>query len=205
MAESFATGSYLLVNFGGPRSPEEIEPFLKEILKDRDVIRTKFPTWLHNWLFGRIAEKRAEKVRLDYEKIGFSPIYDDTETLKRILEVRLGSPSSRSIATFLQPIKKLYRPLKRANIQSGSFPFSPNFVTEQPEASPAFSLIISERAQDPNSTGSNLTQDHPEFISAWQKRDRPVSRREWTQGKRNRPPLFSAWRPPFFYRGGRSL
>jgi ferrochelatase len=81
--------AYLLVNFGGPRTPEEIAPFLTELLCDRDVIRTRFPTWLHNWFFGRIARKRAVKIQKDYERIGYSPIYEDTENLRRALEARI--------------------------------------------------------------------------------------------------------------------
>lgn len=72
----------LIVNFGGPRDLEEIAPFLRALLTDRDVIRTRFPKFFHNWLFGRVAEKRAGKIRHDYEKIGGkSPIYSDTEAL----------------------------------------------------------------------------------------------------------------------------
>ena len=84
--------AYLLANFGGPRYREEIEPFLRALLCDRDVIRTKFPNWLHNWFFGRIAKKRALKINEDYEKIGFSPIYEDTEAMKRALEPALNAP-----------------------------------------------------------------------------------------------------------------
>ena len=83
--------SYLLVNFGGPREAREIKPFLTSLLCDRDVIRTRFPTWIHNWFFGWIARKRSLKIREDYERIGYSPIYADTEALKRMLEPALGS------------------------------------------------------------------------------------------------------------------
>ena len=72
----------LLVNFGGPRHLDEIAPFLEALLTDRDVIRTKFPAFFHNWFFSRIARKRALKIREDYESIGGrSPIYFDTEAL----------------------------------------------------------------------------------------------------------------------------
>ena len=74
--------AYLFVNFGGPRHLDEIAPFLKELLTDRDVIRTSWPKWLHNYFFRRIAQKRALKIRPDYEMIGGkSPIYFDTENL----------------------------------------------------------------------------------------------------------------------------
>lgn len=84
---------FLLVNFGGPRNFEEIAPFLKELLCDRDVIRTRFPDFFHNWFFSRIAKKRALKIRHDYEQIGGrSPIYFDTETLATELSKRLKAP-----------------------------------------------------------------------------------------------------------------
>jgi len=83
----------LLVNFGGPRSLCEIAPFLTELLCDRDVIRTRFPSLVHNWMFGRIARKRAIKVVHDYEQIGGrSPIYFDTESLSSALSLRLKEP-----------------------------------------------------------------------------------------------------------------
>ena len=83
----------LLVNFGGPRHLEEIVPFLQTLLCDRDVIRTRFLTAIHNWLFGRVARKRALKVRHDYEQIGGkSPIYFDTEALAEALSKRFHAP-----------------------------------------------------------------------------------------------------------------
>ncbi len=85
--------AYLLVNFGGPRSLDEIEPFLKELLTDRDVIRTRFPKPLHNWLFSRVAKKRALKIAHDYVAIGGkSPIFADTEAIAKGLGARLNAP-----------------------------------------------------------------------------------------------------------------
>ena len=74
---------FLLVNFGGPRDLDEIDPFLTSLLCDRDVIWTKgWPTVLHNWFFRRVAKKRAPQIRHDYEWIGGkSPIFFDTELL----------------------------------------------------------------------------------------------------------------------------
>ena len=72
----------LIVNFGGPRSLEEIGPFLKELLTDRDVIRPRLPSFIHRFLFSEIARKRVKKVSKDYELIGGkSPIYEDTEAI----------------------------------------------------------------------------------------------------------------------------
>jgi len=83
--------TYLLVNFGGPRHLDEIAPFLKELLCDKDVIRTRLPQFAHDWLFRRVARKRALKVRHDYELIGGkSPIYFDTESIAEEMRKRVG-------------------------------------------------------------------------------------------------------------------
>lgn len=87
----------LLVNFGGPRDLNEIFPFLKELLCDRDVVDTRFPKILHNFLFQRVAKKRSLKIREDYERIGGkSPIYFDTENLATEIHLKL----QRKILTF---------------------------------------------------------------------------------------------------------
>lgn len=84
---------YVLVNFGGPRSIEEIALFLKALLTDQEVIRTQLPKPLHNFIFTRVAKQRAKKIAVDYELIGGkSPIFDDTEKLKKELEEKLHCP-----------------------------------------------------------------------------------------------------------------
>jgi protoporphyrin/coproporphyrin ferrochelatase len=85
--------TYLIVNFGGPRTLKEVEPFLEALLTDKDVIRTKFPQVFHNILFGRIARKRAKIICHDYEKIGGgSPIWTDTEYVASELRHQLQAP-----------------------------------------------------------------------------------------------------------------
>lgn len=85
--------SYLLVNFGGPRSLDEVEEFLIELLTDQEVVRTPFPSWFHRWFFTRVAKKRALKVAEDYELIGGkSPIFDDTEAVAKSVGNKLGKP-----------------------------------------------------------------------------------------------------------------
>lgn len=83
--------NYLLVNFGGPRTLGEIEPFLKSLLSDQDVVRTGMPKLLHRYIFQRVAKKRAEAIAKDYALIGgSSPIYADTIALSKMLEAKLG-------------------------------------------------------------------------------------------------------------------
>lgn len=85
--------AYLLVNFGGPRTLEEIPSFLTELLLDPDVVETKLPGFIHRWLFKRIARKRAKSIAIDYEKIGGrSPIFFDTEALGEKLRPNLDGP-----------------------------------------------------------------------------------------------------------------
>lgn len=78
--------TFLLVNFGGPRSKAEISSFLRALLTDQDVIRTKLPSLVHRWLFNRVADRRAEKISPDYDLIGGkSPIFEDTEAIAQMI------------------------------------------------------------------------------------------------------------------------
>lgn len=88
-----STPTVLLVNFGGPRSLEEIAPFLTSLLTDEDVIRTPMPRFLEKWFFKRVAKKRALKIAHDYQMIGGkSPIFEDTQILAQKLSKVLNSP-----------------------------------------------------------------------------------------------------------------
>jgi ferrochelatase len=64
----------LLLNFGGPARPEELEPFLRELFTD--VL--PFPGWLKWLAVPWIASSRAKKVRTNYETIGWSPLVETT-------------------------------------------------------------------------------------------------------------------------------
>jgi len=84
---------YVLVNFGGPRSLDEVEEFLVALLTDQEVIRTPLPSWMHRLLFTRVAKKRALKVAHDYAAIGGkSPIFEDTEFLAKAVAEHLQAP-----------------------------------------------------------------------------------------------------------------
>lgn len=85
--------SIILVNFGGPRSLQEVPAFLTTLLTDADVIRTPFPRFFEKWFFRRVALKRVGKICKDYELIGGkSPIFEDTEALAEELRTRTGLP-----------------------------------------------------------------------------------------------------------------
>ncbi len=85
--------AFILANFGGPRSEQEIEPFLISLLTDRDLIRTNLPNFFHRLLFTRIAKKRVKTVLKEYQQMGGkSPIFEETETLAKQLAPELPGP-----------------------------------------------------------------------------------------------------------------
>lgn len=85
--------AYLIVNFGGPRSLQEVEPFLRSLLTDKDVIKSNLPQPLHNLIFNRVAKKRSKIISHDYAKIGDgSPIWMDTEYIAEALRPKLQAP-----------------------------------------------------------------------------------------------------------------
>ena len=161
----------LLVNFGGPRNGEEIEPFLKELLCDPDVIRTRFPKWLHDWFFKRVAKKRALKIRNDYERIGFSPIYGDTEGLRLALEQASPSP----ILTFHRYLpstheNSLRQIEERPESQIRALPLFPQFCYG---TTGSVARFFSKRLSPATLAKLHWVKsyaDHPSFIEAWQKR-----------------------------------
>lgn len=74
--------TYLLANFGGPRTSQEIVSFLQALLTDRDVTGGMIPSVLHRPLFSYIAKRRAPHVARQYAYLGGgSPIFQDTERL----------------------------------------------------------------------------------------------------------------------------
>lgn len=64
----------LLINFGGPTGPEELEPFLRELFDD--VL--PLPRWIRGFVGARIAASRSRKVLDAYTQIGWSPLVADS-------------------------------------------------------------------------------------------------------------------------------
>lgn len=159
----------LLVNFGGPRSLEELEPFLCELLCDRELIRTRLPTFLHNFLFRRLAKKRAIEVRPDYEGIGGkSPIYETTETLAQELRTRL----HKDVLTFHRYLPATHAASLAAIEACGAselavFSFFPQFSFA---TTGSIQTFFKERLS--NAARAKLRwlpsyPAHPAFIAAW--------------------------------------
>lgn len=164
----------LLVNFGGPRTLEEIEPFLSELLTDRELIRTRLPTFYHNFLFRRIAKKRAPKIRPDYESIGGkSPIYETTEAIAETLRIRLELP----ILTFHRYLSKTHanslsaiEACKTSAIRV--FPFFPQFSFA---TTGSIATLFAKRLSSQALKKLRWIRSYPthlSFIQAWQEKIR---------------------------------
>ncbi len=76
----------VLLNMGGPRTLDDVEPFLLNLFADRELLRLPFQDVLGRF----IAKRRTPKVRALYEAIGGgSPILHWTETQGQALVDRL--------------------------------------------------------------------------------------------------------------------
>lgn len=108
-----STNTLVLVNFGGPRSIEEVTLFLTTLLTDSDVIRTPFPRFFEKWFFRRVALKRTKKAEAEYQLIGGSrPFLKIPRPLLRRYDPELRLESSRFIDICRQPILSFSMKLK---------------------------------------------------------------------------------------------
>ena len=65
-----ARTAILLLNLGGPVSQARVEPFLRELFGDRELVRLPGPAWLQPHLARLIAGLRAPSSRRKYAAIG---------------------------------------------------------------------------------------------------------------------------------------
>lgn len=85
--------AYVIVNFGGPRTLDEVESFLAALLTDQEVLRTGLPRWIHTPLFRLVARQRAKKMIEEYAQIGGgSPIFADTEAIAQQFSCNVDAP-----------------------------------------------------------------------------------------------------------------
>lgn len=85
----------VLLQFGGPDSPEAVEPFLYNLFSDNDIVQVPFPALFQKPLARRISKSRAPVVGGKYGEIGGkSPILEKTteqqQALQRELDERFG-------------------------------------------------------------------------------------------------------------------
>lgn len=86
--------SVVLLQMGGPATLDEIEPFLRSLFSDKDIIRLPRPMRPFQGALARlVARRRAPKVRPRYEAMGNgSPLQRITAEQAAGLEKRLGAP-----------------------------------------------------------------------------------------------------------------
>ena len=86
----------VLLQLGGPESLDDVQPFLEDMFRDRDLFDLPTPDWLRKWIARRASLRRASSVRSLYASIGGkSPIGDFTRQQAKLLEDELnpGLPS----------------------------------------------------------------------------------------------------------------
>jgi ferrochelatase len=82
----------LLLNFGGPRTLEEVPRFLFEILRDPNTIQVPAPRPVQDLLAWRVAARRSREVARQYAAIGgASPIVAATERIAGALAAQLAA------------------------------------------------------------------------------------------------------------------
>jgi protoporphyrin/coproporphyrin ferrochelatase len=76
----------VMMNLGGPRTLDDVNPFLRALFEDREIIQLPMQSYLGRF----IADRRTKKIQQHYQEIGGgSPILDWTETQGRGMVERL--------------------------------------------------------------------------------------------------------------------
>jgi ferrochelatase len=96
----------VLMNLGGPRSLDEVEPFLYNLLMDPALLDLPLPGGLRHWFSRVLTSYRTEAVRQEYELIGgSSPLNRLTREQAESLEVELnehfGTPTGVDFRTYV--------------------------------------------------------------------------------------------------------
>ena len=81
----------VVLNLGGPTSLEDVEPFLRRLFGDPDVIQLGWLSFLQPFLARRIAKSRGPESRAAYQRIGGrSPIRDESTAQADAVAAELG-------------------------------------------------------------------------------------------------------------------
>jgi ferrochelatase len=96
----------VLMNLGGPRSLDEVEPFLYNLLMDPALVDLPVRGGLRHWLCKVLTPYLADSVREEYELIGGScPLNDLTheqaESLETHLNDQFGEPTGVDFRTYV--------------------------------------------------------------------------------------------------------
>lgn len=90
-----------LYNMGGPAHQEEVEPFLRALFNDPDLLDIPLGSILQGFVANKIIKKRLEEVKARYQLMGGgSPQLPITENVARKLKhMLLNHPSTQSLLT----------------------------------------------------------------------------------------------------------
>ncbi len=105
----------MLLNFGGPRTLEEVPGFLHEILSDPNTLQLPMPRWAQNVLAQRIARRRSPEVARQYGEIGGkSPIVDATAAIADSLREKLREGTDKLVrpGNYSLPVYTVHRYLR---------------------------------------------------------------------------------------------
>lgn len=96
----------VLLNLGGPRKQDDIEPFLYNLFMDPAIIDMPIKGIFRHWISKYISTTRSKKVGRDYEVIGGgSPINELTEeqaqNLEETLNRRFGKPAGVTFRVYI--------------------------------------------------------------------------------------------------------
>ncbi len=96
----------VLMNLGGPRNLDEVEPFLYNLFMDPAIIDMPVGGVLRHWISKYISVNRSKKVGKDYDRIGGgSPINrltkEQSENLEQALNRTFGEPNGVRFKTYV--------------------------------------------------------------------------------------------------------
>lgn len=102
LMNSQKTTGVLLLNLGGPDTLADVEPFLRNLFSDRQIIPLG-PSFLQKFIARRIARRRAPKSSESYRLIGGgSPIRRITDSQARALELVLNAGGRFMVRTCMR-------------------------------------------------------------------------------------------------------
>ncbi len=193
----------LALNLGGPRTLDDVRPFLEGLFADREIIRLPGGTLGQRWISRLIVRGRLAAVRRNYASIGGgSPIYRHTaaqlEGVTHRLAQRRGEPFRWYIAfRYSQPSSDdALRAMAADGVEEAvALTLYPHYST----ATTGSSLRELDRALDRTGLAGRLRiravdrwYDHPGYLEALARRVRQ-GLETWPCGKRHRVVLlFSA-------------
>lgn len=173
MSAANETTGVVLLNMGGPERLEQVEPFLRNLFADREIIRLGPFPFLQKFIARRIVKKRAPKSRESYRLIGGgSPLARISAEQGRALAERLKAHGHFVVACAMRYWHPLAAETLAALAEAGirrlvALPLYPHYS----RATTGSSLADLRRAAAAFRPGFTIREipswpDHPEYVAA---------------------------------------